>query len=102
MSAWLAAVTVAYRDFRFVIPFMLQIWMYLTPVIYPVSFIPEQWRWLLMLNPILGWVEGIRSAFLGKDINWMLVGSSAALTLVILFIGLKYFEKAERRFADII
>jgi lipopolysaccharide transport system permease protein len=102
VSAWLAAVTVAYRDFRFVIPFMLQIWMYLTPVIYPVSFIPEQWRWLLMLNPILGWVEGIRSAFLGREIEWMLVLSSTLLTLIILGIGLRYFEKAERRFADII
>lgn len=102
MSSWLSAVTVAYRDFRYVIPFMMQTWMYLTPVIYPVSFIPENWRWLLMFNPILGWVEGIRSSFLGQPIDWQLVGVSAALTLVILLAGIRYFERAETRFADII
>lgn len=100
--AWLSAITVIYRDFRFVIPFMLQIWMYLTPVIYPVSFIPENWRWLIYLNPILGWVEGIRSAFLNQPINWTAVGASFIATMVILFIGLRYFNKAERRFADVI
>lgn len=102
VSAWLSAVTVAYRDFRFVIPFMLQIWMYITPVIYPLSFIPERWQWLLYLNPILGWVEAIKSAFLGQAIDWSLVGLSACLSSLILFIGLRYFEKAEQRFADII
>ncbi|NNC98793.1 MAG: ABC transporter permease [Gammaproteobacteria bacterium] len=102
LGAWLAAVTVVYRDFRFIIPFMLQIWMYLTPVIYPASFIPEKWRWLLFLNPILGWVEGIRSAFLGRPIDWTALAVSLLLTLIILFIGLRYFEKAERRFADVI
>lgn len=102
ISAWLSAVTVAYRDFRFVIPFMLQIWMYLTPVIYPLSFIPTHWQWVLKFNPILGWVEGIRAAFLGRPIDWSLVGISGVLTLVLLFIGIRYFEKAERRFADII
>lgn len=102
LSTWLSAVTVAYRDFRFVIPFMLQVWMYLTPVIYPISFIPENWRWLLMFNPVLGWIEAIRSSFLGQDIDWGLVATSAGLTIVLLFAGVRYFEKAETRFADII
>jgi len=102
VSTWLSAVTVAYRDFRFVIPFMLQIWMYLTPVIYPSSFIPESWRWALSLNPVLGWVEGIRSAFLGRPIDWSLVGISFIFMLCLIALGLRYFEKAERRFADII
>jgi lipopolysaccharide transport system permease protein len=101
-GAWLSAVTVSYRDFRFVIPFALQIWMYLTPVIYPISFIPEQWRWLISLNPILGWVEGIRAAFLGQTIDWSAVGISAVLTAILLFLGIRYFERAERRFADVI
>lgn len=101
-SAWLSAVTVVYRDFRFVIPFILQIWMYLTPVIYPISFIPENWRWLTYLNPILGWVEGIRSAFLGSPINWLPIAVSLVCSIVLLVIGLRYFDKAERRLADII
>lgn len=102
IGAWLSAVTVSYRDFRFVIPFALQIWMYITPVIYPLSFIPEKWRWLISLNPILGWVEGIRSAFLGRAMDWQAVGLSALLTAALLFVGFRYFERAERRFADVI
>lgn len=102
LSAWLSAITVAYRDFRFVVPFMLQIWMYLTPIIYPTSFIPEQWRWLIHLNPLQGWVEGIRASILGQSVDWGAVGISALLTLVILLLGVRYFDRAERRFADII
>lgn len=102
VSTWLSAVTVAYRDFRYVVPFMLQIWMYVTPVIYPLTFIPEAYRWLLTLNPVLGWVEAIRAAFLGRAIDWNLVGISSLLTFILLFLGIRYFEKAERRFADII
>ena len=102
LSTWLSAVTVTYRDFRFVIPFMLQIWMYLTPVIYPVSFIPEKWRWLIYLNPLLGWINGLRAAFLGHPIDWFAVAVSAVFASVILLLGIRYFEKAERRFADVI
>jgi len=102
VSTWLTAITVVYRDFRFVIPFMIQIWMYLTPVIYPVSFIPEQWRWLIYLNPVLGWVDGIRATLLGEPIDWLAAGISGVLTAAILVFGLRYFERAERRFADVI
>ncbi len=102
MGTWLAAVTVSYRDFRFVIPFMLQIWMYITPVIYPASFIPEDYRWLVYLNPIFGWVAGIKSAILGTPIEWFAVACSFGWTLVLLAFGLSYFNRAERRFADII
>lgn len=102
MGLWLSAVTVRYRDFRFVIPFMVQIWMYLTPVVYPVSFLPEQWRWLLYLNPLAGWIDGIRAAFLGQpmDVPGLLI--SALLSLVMLLLGLVYFARVERRFADVI
>lgn len=102
VSTWLTAITVVYRDFRFVIPFMIQIWMYLTPVIYPVSFIPEKWRWLIYMNPILGWVDGIRSSLLGRPIDWYAVAFSFVFTLALLFFGLRYFERSERRFADVI
>ena len=102
VSTWLTAITVVYRDFRFVIPFMLQIWMYVTPVIYPVSFLPEKWRWIIYFNPILGWVDGIRSSILGRPIDWGAVAISLVFTLVLLFFGLRYFERSERRFADVI
>lgn len=102
LSAWLAAVTVAYRDFRFVIPFVLQVWLYLTPVIYPVSFIPKEWQWLLYLNPVFGWVDGIRSSILGQSIDLNAIGSSLILTVLIMILGAKYFAKAEQRFADVI
>ena len=102
VSCWLSAITVSYRDFRFVIPFMVQIWMYVTPVIYPLSFIPEQWRWLAFLNPVFGWVAGIRAALLGNPIDWSGVAVSALWTILILFIGMRFFQRAERRFADVI
>jgi lipopolysaccharide transport system permease protein len=81
---------------------MVQIWMYVTPVIYPVSFIPEAWRWVIYLNPILGWVQGIRSSFLGLPIDWLAIAISFSLTIIIMVIGLRFFEKAEHRFADVI
>ena len=102
MGSWLAAVTVTYRDFRFVIPYMIQVWMYLTPIIYPVSFVPEKWRWLLYLNPMYAWIGGIRSSFLGQGVDLTGLAVSSFLSLVIFCLGLVYFEKAQRRFADII
>ena len=102
LSMWLSAITVVYRDFRFVIPFMIQIWMYLTPVIYPLSFVPEKWRWLIYFNPIVGWVSGIRSALLNQPIDWWGVLTSLILTSIIVVFGLRYFKRAEKRFADVI
>jgi lipopolysaccharide transport system permease protein len=98
----LSALTVAYRDFTHVTPFLVQIWMYVTPVIFPVSLVPERWRWLLYLNPMTGLVEGFRSAFLGKPFDMGGLGLSFAMAVVIFAIGVAYFEKVERRFADII
>ena len=98
----LAALTVSYRDFRFVIPFMVQIWMYLTPVVYSPSFIPEKYRWLLLFNPMTGYLDGFRAAFLGKPFNWTSLWVSVILSLLLLCVGAAYFEKVERRFADVI
>ncbi|NND81213.1 MAG: ABC transporter permease [Gammaproteobacteria bacterium] len=102
MGSWLAAVTVTYRDFRYVIPYMLQIWMYLTPVIYPVSFVPENWRWLLYLNPMFAWINGIRACFLGQEFDVTGIIVSLIMSLLIFVCGMLYFNKAQRRFADII
>ena len=102
IGLWLSAITVTYRDFRFIVPFMLQIWMYVTPVIYPVSFIPSDYRWLLYLNPIVGWVDGARSAFLGTPISWLPIFVSLITSLLLITVGLRHFSKAEQRFADVI
>lgn len=98
----LSALTVAYRDFAHLTPFMVQIWMYITPVIFPVSLVPERWQWLLYLNPMTGLVEGFRSAFLGKPFDMTGLGISFAIAIAFFLIGVAYFEKVERRFADII
>ena len=98
----LSALTVSYRDFRFVVPFLVQIWMYLTPVVYGVGFIPEKWRWLLLLNPLTGYIDGFRAAFLGRPFAWNSLAISFSLSLLIVLIGIGYFGKVERRFSDVI
>jgi lipopolysaccharide transport system permease protein len=98
----LSALTVAYRDFSHITPFLVQIWMYVTPVIFPVSLVPEQWQWLLYLNPMTGLVESFRSAFLGKPFDTYGLAISVAIAITIFAAGVAYFEKVERRFADII
>lgn len=101
-GSWLAAITVTYRDFRYVITYLLQIWMYITPVIYPVTFVPEKWRFLMYINPMYAWIGGIRASFLNQPVDWVGTLISLAITVIIFALGLTYFEKTQRRFADII
>jgi len=98
----LSALTVAYRDFRHVVPFLVQVWMYLTPVVYPVSLIPEKWQWLIYLNPMAGLIEGFRSAFLGRPFDTSALTLSFLIALILFTFGVAFFERVERRFADII
>lgn len=98
----LAALTVTYRDFTHITPFLLQLWMYLTPVVFPVSAVPPGWRWLLYLNPMTGVVDGFRSAFLVKPFDVPALTFSLLISLVVFVFGIAYFEKTERSFADII
>lgn len=97
-----SALTVAYRDFGNILGYVLQIWMYATPVIYPASLVPETWRWVLHLNPMAALIEGFRSAFLGRPFDLSALGVSFAAAVAIFAVGVAYFEKIERRFADII
>ncbi len=98
----LAALTVSYRDFVHITPFLVQIWLYITPVVFPVSLVPSQWQWLLHLNPMTGLVEGFRAAFLGKPFDMAGLSVSLATALVVFAVAVFYFERVERRFADII
>lgn len=102
VGTFLSALTVAYRDFRYVVPFMAQFWMFATPVVYPASLVPEGWRWLLYLNPMAGLIEGFRSAFLARPFDVPALAISLGVALVLFLGGVAYFEKVERRFADII
>ncbi|MDH3347169.1 MAG: ABC transporter permease [Desulfobulbaceae bacterium] len=97
----LAALTVSYRDFRFVVPFMMQAMMYISPVVYPVKLVPPKYRWLLALNPMAGIIDGYRSAILGKPWNLTTLAISTVVAIVLFVFGLFYFRKTERRFADI-
>ncbi len=97
-----SALTAAYRDFGSILGYVLQVWMYATPVIYPSSLIPEGWRWVLHANPMAALIEGFRSAFLGKPFDLPALGVSFAMAAAIFVAGVAYFEKIERRFADII
>ncbi|MBG9389074.1 ABC transporter permease [Caenimonas aquaedulcis] len=98
----LSALTVAYRDFTHLTPFLVQIWLYVTPVIFPVSIVPPRWQWLLYLNPMSGLVEGFRAAFLGRPFDLLGLSISFATAIAVFALGVSYFEKVERRFADII
>lgn len=98
----LSALTVAYRDFRYVVPFLLQLWMFATPVVYPSSLVPERWHWLLFLNPMSGIIDAFRSVFLGRSFDLGSIAISFAVALLLFVCGIAYFEKVERRFADII
>jgi lipopolysaccharide transport system permease protein len=103
VGLWLSALNVQYRDFRHTIPFLTQIWLFLTPVAYPSSLVPERWRPLYGLNPMAGVVEGFRWALLGHA-RWpgYLFLVSAATVAVLLVGGLYYFRRLERSFADVV
>jgi lipopolysaccharide transport system permease protein len=98
----LAALCAIYRDVRYVVPFLLQLWMFASPVIYPVSLIPSEWRWLFYLNPLVGAIDGIRASLLGLPFAWTPIAWSSAITAVALWAGLSYFRRVERRVADLI
>jgi len=98
----LSALVVAYRDFRYVITFLVQLLMFASPVAYPLDIIPPRWQLLYCLNPVAGLISGFRSALLGEPFRWDCIGASLCTTLAVLAAGLYYFRRVERRFADII
>jgi lipopolysaccharide transport system permease protein len=103
VGLWLSALNVKYRDVRYTIPFLTQFWLLATPVGYPASVVPEQYRLVYGLNPMAGVVEGFRWALLGTAApDWGLVAVSAAVVLALLAGGLFYFRRMERSFADIV
>jgi len=103
VGLFLSALNVKYRDVGYVIPFLTQFWMYASPVVYPVSLVPEQWRLLYSLNPMVGVIEGFRWALLGtQSPDFGVMAVSAVVVLALLFGGIVYFKHMERTFADVI
>jgi lipopolysaccharide transport system permease protein len=101
---WIAALNVKYRDFRYIIPFVVQFGLYISPVGFSSSIVPEQWRLLYSLNPMVGVIDGFRWAILGGDtqLYWPGFLLSLFLVVVILGSGIVYFRKTEKTFADVI
>jgi lipopolysaccharide transport system permease protein len=100
---FLSTLNVRYRDVGHTIPFLVQIWMYLSPIAYPLSLVPQKWRFIYSLNPIVGVVEGFRWAIIGhKSPDSLAIVISIIVVIVILFGGLVFFKKMENTFADIV
>ena len=98
-----AALNVRYRDIRYALPFLIQVWMYVTPIIYPTNIIPEKYRVLMAFNPLAGIIESFRACMIpNRTMDWTLFGVSLAITIAVFAAGAVYFRKTERTFADII
>lgn len=102
ISLFLSAVNVRFRDIGNLIPFALQMGLWVTPITYPMSLVPERFRMWVYLNPTLGYIEGYRNAFTGRPVDLTLVGISAAAAVVMMYFGLYFFRRAEATFADIV
>lgn len=100
VGLWLAALNARYRDVRYVVPFLIQFWMFASPIVYPVSLVPERWRWLYGLNPMAGVIEGFRWALLGQGQPSAVLGVSVLAVLLVLCGGLLYFRHVEATVAD--
>jgi lipopolysaccharide transport system permease protein len=102
-SLFLASLNVWYRDIKYVVPFLIQTGLFVTPVIYPTTFLPERLQTLMALNPLAGIIEGFRACLIsGRPLDPMLTGLSLTMSVVVFVFGLVYFRKTERAFADVI
>lgn len=102
VGMWTSALNVKYRDIRYALPFAIQLTMFATPIIYPVSIVPVAWRWALSLNPLTGIIEGYRASFFGRPFDWTALAISAAITFALLLYAAYHFKRVERTFADIV
>ena len=102
VGMWLAALNVRYRDVRYAIPFIIQLWLFASPVIYPASIVPLKWRWLLAANPVTGVIEGFRASILGKEFDVSTILSSVIVSSLILTFSFFAFRRVEDSFADVV
>ena len=103
VGIWLSAVNVRYRDVRYAVPFLVQVWLFASPVAYAADLVPAEWRAVYQLNPMAGVIEGFRWALLGQSAPPVEgIAVSAVVTVIVLLSGLAYFRRVERTFADVI
>jgi lipopolysaccharide transport system permease protein len=102
VGMWMSALNVKYRDIRYALPFAIQLLMFATPIIYPVTMAPAEWRWVLKLNPLTGIIGGYRSALFGRPFDWPAIAVSTVITIGLLVFAAFYFRRMERTFADIV
>lgn len=100
VGSLLAALNVRYRDVRYVIPFLVQVWMFISPIVYPISLVPGKWRWVYALNPMVGVVEGFRWAFVGGAVSARDILLALLTSSLMLLVGLFVFRRMEDSFAD--
>jgi len=97
-----SALNVKYRDVGMILPVLIQLWMYVSPILYPLNLIPERWRGLYSINPMVGIVDGFRSILLGRPFNWTALGFSTIITIILLICSAYMFRRVEKGFADVI
>lgn len=102
MAVLLSALNVKYRDVRYALPFAMQIWLFVSPIIYPASLVPEQWRWVLVLNPMTGIIESFRAALFNREFHWLSLGYSTLFTLALFVYSSYSFRRMEKKFAEYI
>ncbi|MFN7948484.1 MAG: ABC transporter permease [Blastocatellia bacterium] len=102
VGMWMSALNVKYRDIRYALPFCIQLWMFASPIIYPVTLVPAKWRWLLAINPMTGIIDGYRAALFGRTPDWQALAISTAVTLAALVYAAYHFRRMEKTFADVV
>jgi len=103
VGLWLSALNAIYRDVRYVVPFLIQFWLFASPVAYPSSLVPAKWRWFYGLNPMAGVIEGFRWSLAGRGTPpGQLIGIAAIVVLAVLLSGVAYFQKMETTIADVV
>jgi len=102
VGLWLSSLAIRYRDLKFAMPFMIRMLLYSAPIIYPASAIPEQYRFVYSLNPIVAVIEGYRACLLGMPMPWQYILPGSVVAVLVLIFGAMYFRKMERVFVDVI
>jgi len=102
MGVLFSALNTKYRDVRYALPFLLQVWMFVSPVIYPASLVPREWRWLFALNPLTGIVGSYRASLFGQAIHWGALAYAMVFTLILLSVSAYTFRRMEKSFAEVI
>jgi len=102
LGTFFAALNVKYRDVKYALPFFIQLLLFVTPIIYPVSLVPERYRWMLSLNPLGAMIESFRRVAISGPIDWGALGVSVGITLVLLLLGVAYFRSTEKAMADVV